>query len=615
MLKGICVTVFVCLTSISIHIYGTTTQYRKTEVLVIGGTTSGISAGLQSARMNVSTLIVEETPWLGGMITSAGVSAIDGNHLLPSGIWNEFREKLRTYYGGIAALETGWVSNTQFEPHVGDQIFKSMAGAEKQLSVVYGYHLTKIIKEGNNVTGAVFENEKMEWLTVKAKVVIDATDLGDGLAMAGAAFDLGMESRLVTGEANAPEKANNIVQDLTWVAILKDYGAGVDKIIPKPKSYHPELFKGACAITADSIKIDCAKMLTYGRLPNNKYMINWPKHGNDIYLNVVGMNWARRNEELKKAKERTLNFVYFIQTELGFQHLGLADDEFPTIDKLAFVAYHREGRRLRGIERLTIDHVLDIYKGQPLYRTGISVGDYPVDHHHDCNPDAPKIHFPRVPSFNIPLGALIPEKVDGLIVSDKAISVSNIINGATRLQPIVLLTGQAAGALAALSVQNNQNIRDINIRKVQQELLNAGAYLLPLVDVNTSDKAFQAIQRITASGILKIKGESYQWANRSWFYPDTTLTVKEFSEGLNAFDQKVTVVNDQSVLTVQKASGLLSDLLNRNTFPEIEKLWESRMDRKFDNQLAITKRELSILTDELVRPFETKSIGFDGNYR
>ena len=615
MIKGISVTVFVCLTFMSLNIYGTTTQFRKMEVLVIGGTTSGISAGLQSARMNVSTLIVEETPWLGGMITSAGVSAIDGNHLLPSGIWNEFREKLRTHYGGIAALETGWVSNTQFEPHVGDQIFKSMAGAEKQLSVVYGYHLTKIIKEGNNVTGALFENEKMERLTVKAKVVIDASDLGDGLAMAGAAFDLGMESRSITGEVNAPEKANNIVQDLTWVAVLKDYGTGADKTIEKPKNYNPELFRGSCAMTVDSVLIDCQKMLDYGRLPNNKFMINWPRHGNDIYLNVVGMDRSQRREELKKAKERTLSFVYYIQTELGFKNIGLADDEFPTSDKLAIVPYHREGRRLRGIQRLTINHVLDIYKGKPLYRTGISVGDYPVDHHHDCNPDAPKIHFPRVPSFNIPLGALIPEKVDGLIVSDKAISVSNIINGATRLQPIVLLTGQAAGALAALSVQNNQNIRDINIRKVQQVLLNAGAYLLPLVDVNPSDKAFQAIQRITVSGILKIKGESYQWANRSWFYPDTTLTVNEFSEGLNAFDQKVAVVNDQSVLTVQKASGLLSVLLNRDTLTEIEKLWESRMDRKFDNQLAITKRELSILTDELVRPFETKSIGFDGNYR
>lgn len=40
-------------------------------------------------------------------------------------------------------------------------------------------------------------------------------------------------------------------------------------------------------MTVDSIHIDCAKMLTYGKLPNNKYMINWPRHGNDIYLNVV----------------------------------------------------------------------------------------------------------------------------------------------------------------------------------------------------------------------------------------------------------------------------------------------------------------------------------------
>lgn len=589
-------------------------QTRQTDVLVIGGTTSGISAGLQSARLNVPTLIVEETLWLGGMLTAAGVSATDGNHQLNSGIWNEFRNHLRKHYGGEAALATGWVSNTQFEPHIGDSIFKSMATAEKQLSVIYGYHLTQIIKEGNKVTGAVFENEKKERLTVLAKVVIDATDLGDGLAMAGAAYDLGMEAKSVTGEVNAPVTANAIVQDLTWAAILKDYGEGADKTIEKPQNYDPEFFRGSCAMTVDSILIDCQKMLNYGRLPNNKYMINWPRHGNDIYLNVVEMDWSQRREELKKAKERTLSFVYYIQTELGYKNIGLADDEFPTADQLPFVPYHREGRRLRGIQRMTITQVLDIYGGQPLYRTGISVGDYPVDHHHDCNPDAPKIHFPPVPSFNIPLGALIPEQIDGLIVSDKAISVSNIINGATRLQPCVLLTGQAAGVLAAQSVLNKQNVREINIRKVQQALLDAGAYLMPLIDVSPEDKDFQAIQRVAASGILKVKGESYKWANRTWFYPETTITVQEFSEGLNVFDQKVTVVNDQSVLTVQKASGLLSGLLNRNTLAEIEKLWESRMDRKFDNQLAITKRELSILTDELVRPFETKSIGFDGNY-
>ena len=367
-------------------------------------------------------------------------------------------------------------------------------------------------------------------------------------------------------------------------------------------------------MTVDSILIDCDKMLTYGRLPGNKYMINWPRHGNDIYLNVVEMNREQRKTELQKAKERTLGFIYYIQTELGFKHLGLADDEFPTEDKLALVPYHREGRRLRGIQRLTINNVLDIYGGQPLYRTGISVGDYPVDHHHDCNPDAPEIIFPAISSFNIPLGALIPEKMDGLIVSDKAISVSNIINGATRLQPCVLLTGQAAGALAALSIKNDLNVREINIREVQQTLLNAGAYLMPLYDVKPDDKEFQAIQRITSCGILKITGESYHWANRSWFYPDTTITIKEFTEGLNSFDNAITVSNNLSLLTIQKTSELISDLCNIDISDDFQKIWSTRMNRKYNIKLTVTKRELSVLVDELIHPFETKTIDFDGNY-
>ena len=72
----------------------------ETDVLVIGGTTSGISAGIQSARLGVETLVIEETEWLGGMLTAAGVSGIDGNHNLHSGIWNEFRNRLRQHYGG-----------------------------------------------------------------------------------------------------------------------------------------------------------------------------------------------------------------------------------------------------------------------------------------------------------------------------------------------------------------------------------------------------------------------------------------------------------------------------------------------------------------------------------
>ena len=590
-------------------------RIENTEILVIGGSTSGIAAGLQASRCGVPTTIVEETQWLGGMLTSAGVSATDGNHALHSGIWDEFQKQLIKHYGSETALATGWVSNTQFEPHIGDSIFKAMASAEKKLTVLFGYHLTEIIKEGNKVTGAVFENGKKSQLRINSKIVIDATDLGDGLAMSGAAYDLGMEAKSTTGEEYAPEYANKIVQDLTYAAILKDFGPGADKTIAKPKNYDATIYKGCCSMTVDSILIDCNKMLSYGRLPNQKFMVNWPRHGNDIYLDVVEMGRIQRVQELLKAKERTLGFIYYIQTELGHKNLGLADDEFPTSDKLPFVAYHREGRRLRGIERMTINHVLDRYGKSPLYRTGISVGDYPVDHHHACNPETPKIAFPAVPSFSIPLGTLIPEKIDGLIVSDKAISVSNIINGATRLQPCVLLTGQAAGALAAVGVKNNLPVREINIRSVQQVLLDAKAYLLPLVDVAPTDRAFQAIQRVAASGILKVKGEPYKWANRTWFFPDTTLTVKEFSEGLHEFDNKVAISDDESKLTVSKVVRLLSGILGRDLLPEVQKIEENITTRKFDLQMAITKRELSVLTDQTIRPFETKQIGFDGFYR
>ncbi len=95
-------------------------------ILIIGAGAGGTAAAIQAARMGVKVSLFSESPWLGGMLTAAGVSAIDGNHQLPSGLWGEFRTKLYAHYGGPEALATGWVSNTHFEPKVGDSILKSM---------------------------------------------------------------------------------------------------------------------------------------------------------------------------------------------------------------------------------------------------------------------------------------------------------------------------------------------------------------------------------------------------------------------------------------------------------------------------------------------------------
>lgn len=578
-------------------------QEKNVDVLVIGGTTSGTSAGISSAREGANTLIVEATPWLGGMFTAQGVGACDGNHNLPSGIWNEFREQLRIHYGGAEALNTGWVSNTLFEPHVGDSIFKSMASKEKNLEVIYKYHFVDVIKDGNTIKGAIFENDAQQRLIVNATVTIDATDIGETLKAAGAEYRLGMDSQQETGEANAPEKANDIVQDLTWVAILKDYGEGADKTIEKPANYNPYNFKGSCKDSVNSDVVDCDQMLNYAKLPNNKYMINWPKKGNDIYLNVIELSRDERNKELEAAKNQTLQFIYYIQHELGYKNLGLADDEFDTPDLLAYSPYHREGRRVKGMSYLTYNHVAAPYdQKEKLYRTGISVGDYPVDHHHDRNTQAPHIGFPPVPSFNVPLGALIPEKVDGLVVSDKAISVSNLINGSTRLQPVVLLTGQAAGTLAGIAVKQGKQPRDISIREVQKALLKSKAFIVPLFDVKPDEADFETLQKIAATGILKTTGEPYKWANRTWFYPNNKISEKEFTEGLNGFNPEI------------KISTNLKNITEKQVLTYIIQCGGKDIDISKAQSRELTRKEIALLLDKYINPFE-KEIDFSGSYK
>ena len=142
--------------------------------------------------------------------------------------------------------------------------------------------------------------------------------------------------------------------------------------------------------------------------------------------------------------------------------------------------YHREGRRIHGKVQLTVNHILAPYQQSiPLYRTGIAVGDYPIDHHHNEKPEAPTIDFPPVPSFNIPMGALLPQEVNNLIIADKAISVTNIVNGASRLQPVVLQIGQAAGIIAGLATLQNIPTQEVSIRAVQKVLLEEKGYLMP----------------------------------------------------------------------------------------------------------------------------------------
>ncbi|MBB5439275.1 hypothetical protein HDC92_002962 [Pedobacter sp. AK017] len=589
------------------------------QLLIIGAGASGTTAAIQASRMGVKTLLIEETDWLGGMLTSAGVSAIDGNHNMPSGLWGEFRQKLYDHYGGPKAVETGWVSNTLFEPAQGNKILKELA-VNPNLTIWYRSSWKNIMRRGNRWSVEVAVKGKP--VIVNADLIIDATELGDVMAYLKVPYRLGMDSRFDLGESFAPEKANGIIQDMTYVAILKDYGKDADRTISKPAGYRPEIFEHSCDVSDPASKdntpvIDCNRMITYGKLPNGKYMINWPKHGNDIYLNVVEKNAKDRVADLKEAKLHTLRFIYYLQTAMGFKNLGLADDEFPTKDKLPMIPYYRESRRLDALTMLTVPYVAQPYgQAKPYYRTGVIVGDYTIDHHHLKNPEAPAIDFVKIkiPAYNVPLGTLIPKTEKGLIVAEKSIGASNIVAGATRLQPVVLGIGQAAGALAAIAIKKSVQPADVNIREVQEALLNSNAYLMPFIDVKPTDVNFKAIQRIGATGILKGTGISYKWANQMWFYPHHFISELDFINGLKTYYPEVSDIaasgKDLGVdFFTQVMSRLDKSITLQKVTADLQKLHE-KQDEIQSN--GIKRGELAVLLDGYLNPF-AKQVNFSGD--
>ena len=575
-----------------------------TDVLVVGGGVGGTAAAIQAARMGHKTILVEPTDMLGGMLTAAGVSCTDGNASLHSGIWEEFQQALRKHYGR-KWLNSGWVSENCFEPHVADSIFKAWVAAEPNITLILNTQFVEASVQEDRIRQVYFKRTLQdESLDIHPKIVVDATELGDVLARCVYPYDIGMDDPNESGEKEAREK-NDIIQDLTWAAILKDYGPGADKTIPRPDNYDSTLY--FCSNTDAPCNDkpwngDKMKMLNYGKLPNNKYMLNWPAHGNDTYLNVVEKKQEEREVEYKKAKDRTLGFIYFMQTQLGMKNIGLADDELN--HGMALIPYNREGRRLKGTVRLTINELKDPYINT-LYRTAISVGDYPVDHHHAQYPGkVPELGFPPVPAFSIPMGTMVTKKCWNLIVCEKGISVTNIVNGSTRLQPVVMLTGQAAGVMAAVFIDKNLlSTEGLKVRAVQQELLQYKAYLFPYNDVLPSDQDWALIQRVSVTGILRGTGKPQGWSNKMYFYPDSTMTMRELEKGFSEFYRYFNVNhgNDERNVT----QGMLAEMIMR-----VNELREPlRRPDAFPYETegrVLTRREIARIIDYRLDPFHEK---------
>ena len=589
---------------------------QRVDVLVVGGGASGTAAGVQAARMGARTLIVEETPWLGGMLTSAGVSAVDGNYRLRGGIFGEFTDALAEHYGGYDSLCTGWVSNILFEPKVGEQIFEDMAAAEPKLQVLKGLRFGGAVKlaKGWEVR---FEDAAGAGKTVRCKVLIDGTELGDVAKACGAAYHIGFDPRSYTGEAMALEEGNDIVQDMTMVMTIKDYGPDADMTIARPEGYDESMYVNCCKNPLNRVETSKGQplwspemMLSYGLLPGGEMMINWPIHANDFYANIIEMSREQRDSVIAVAKQRTLGFLYFLQTGLGMKNLGLAE-EYPSEDGLALFPYYRESRRIEGEHLFTLDEARERYSTN-VYRTGVCVGDYPVDHHHHGHPNwesLPKMIFAPIPSFTLPLGSLVPLKVEDLIVAEKSVSVTNLINGSTRLQPVVVEIGQCAGVIAALSVRQRCAVREVDVRSVQRELLAAGAYLQPWLDLKPGDEGFEAIQRIGCTGILRGTGRNVDWANESWFHTSDPLRWSDLY--LDDYYPSCHSSTDPTCHSLPDRES--SEIVTKGAFADLlNSLGASVEVHDCCREKPLTRLQAAVMLDKYLDPF-SRPVDFQGN--
>ena len=498
------------------------------DVVVVGAGPGGIAASIQAARMGAHVALLEPTDWIGGQITAAGVGTMDeGNRAArSSGIYSEFVQRVEDYYAQKnKSVDTCYGPNSLcVDPQSGQVLlWQAIRAAGQNLHVYTRVTVTKVIKQGSTVVGVVANGTRFD-----SRVVIDADEYGDVIAQAGAAYRLG------NGTSDDPASPDACVQSATYTAVIRQYPSGVPSQLQfkrPPPGYTPALVKHFASFVNSKPSLpghpnskSFKNFIAYRGIPdltNPQDYDVFQKNGHTITrtsLNlsndypatgVLSTNFVSdnsfRQQSTCNAKLLTIQLLYYIQHDLGESSWSIANDEgYNTAynqqhrcanlkgyeafeDQMSQEPYVREARRLVGTETLTgqeLQYSWSDQKNIPRYSDSIAVGYYPMDLH-DCKTastmeaqfDSPSDISPKFSGgpFEVPMGVMIPEKIDGLLAAEKNISTSRLANGAIREQPIAMDIGQAAGALAAIAARHNIQPRNVSPQEVQAALQAAHA--------------------------------------------------------------------------------------------------------------------------------------------
>lgn len=534
------------------------------DVLIVGASLGGVAAALRAGAIGASVCLVEPSGWIGGQMTGQGVCTPDENQYVETvgstASYRDFRRRVREFYRTTYRLSAEGAAMPRFnagrcwvnegfsvEPLVGQRILGEMLAEFGTISLVLNTAVAGVEMDGNAISAVNAVAQDGTATRFLAPFVLDATDTGDLLPLAGAEWTIGAESRTQTGEPDAPAQAHpEWVQPFTFPFALEKRPVGEDHTISQPPRYAQLKATQRYGIQDGPIRqvfSGAFPWWTYRRViasenfagPTFQHDIATINTGSNDYEGGVFPSGSLDTDAQTMAAGRlaSLGYLYWLQTECprdddparrGYPELKPRPDFFGTTDGLAPLPYIRESRRIEAQKTVRETDIAAKYNPGPraaLFPDTCGVGDYGIDIHSGSTGD-PGLWEPTKP-FQIPLGALLPIRVTNLIAACKNIGVTHITNGAYRVHPSEWAIGEAAGALAGFcsgqGVTTQAVVTDAGLlRSYQKLLLGVGIPLFWWSDIPYGHLAFVATQLLGVAQVFHGNGRDLA------FDVDTVLT-------------------------------------------------------------------------------------------
>jgi hypothetical protein len=435
----------------------------------------------------------------------------------------------------------GSVSKLCHEPKVALAVLLEMLAPHVtagRVRVLQPYAVGGVDTDGDRVTNVEVwraDGRVRHHISLQAAYFVDATETGDALAAGKVEHVTGAESRDDTKEPHAPEKARPHNHQAFTVCFAMDYEKDADNTIERPAAYRqwrdyvpkmepawpgnllswemadPRTLKTrAVGFDPTGAATKGLNLWTYRRIVaksnfaddagvSDVCLVNWPQ--NDYWLGNLYDNGPDARDHLAAAHELSRCLLYWMQTEAphpggrkqGWKGLRLRGDVTGTDEThgLAMAPYVRESRRIKAVFTVTENHIGTDARAKALgkkpgefaaepFPDAVGTGSYRIDLHPSSGGDN-YIDVSSLP-FQIPLGALIPQRVENLLPACKNIGTTHVTNGCYRLHPVEWSVGEAVGELIAFCTAKKRVPRQVRkdaklLADYQAQLVKAGSDL------------------------------------------------------------------------------------------------------------------------------------------